>query len=74
MKYGYLSQIRQRCEDCHHAIETTRTASAVPFEQWATWLTEDHLDLVWGAPFLCKTGIMPYFDAADTRVPSLRRI
>ncbi len=69
-----LDVFRKRCEDCHHAIETTRTADAVSFEHWETWLTENRLDLVWGAPFLCKTGITPYPDVAGTRVPSLRRV
>jgi hypothetical protein len=69
-----LGIFRQRCEDCHHPVKTTRSASAVSFKNWETWLTEDNRDLVWGAPFLCKTGIRPYPDSTGTRVPSLRRI
>jgi len=69
-----LGIFRQRCEDCHHAIKTTRSQSAVSFENWETWLTAENRDLVWGAPFLCKTGIRPYPDSTGTRVPSLRRV
>jgi hypothetical protein len=69
-----LGIFRQRCEDCHHPVKTTRSPSAVFFKNWETWLTAEDRDLVWGAPFLCKTGIRPYPDSTGTRVPSLRRI
>ncbi len=69
-----LGVFRDRCEDCHQAIESTREGKSVPFDVWETWLTEENDDLVWGAPFFTKTGMTPYFDISGTRVPSLRRV
>ena len=69
-----LAIFRDRCEDCHQAVPTTRGASGVPFDDWDDWLEDPKRDLVWAAPFYYKTGIEPYFDPAGTQVPSLRRI
>jgi hypothetical protein len=69
-----LKVFRDRCEDCHQAIPSTREQRNIPFDQWDAWLTTENRDLVWGAPFYTKTGITPYFDTAGTRVPSLRRV
>lgn len=70
-----LSVFRRRCADCHQALTSTREEGRViPMEEWRAWLETDGKDLVWGAPFLSKTGIEPYVDRAGARVPSLRRI
>lgn len=70
-----LEVFRDRCSHCHQPLTSTREdGQAIPFEQWESWLEDPDKDLVWGAPFLSKTGIHPYVDAAGARVPSLRRI
>lgn len=69
-----MAVFRDRCADCHQPIRSTRTEDGVKFEEWTPWLTDEKLDLVWGAPFFSRTGITPYVDPAGARVPSLRRI
>ena len=69
-----LGVFRNRCENCHQGVSTTRNESGVPFEQWEHWIIDPNKDLIWGAPFYSKTGITPYFDPGGTSVPSLRRI
>ena len=69
-----LLVFREKCVDCHQAIISTRTEKGVPFSDWESWLTEAYRDLIWGAPFMSRTGIRPYVDPAGARVPSLRRV
>ncbi|MEE9144532.1 MAG: hypothetical protein V3U06_07175, partial [Candidatus Binatia bacterium] len=69
-----LMVFRERCEYCHQASISTRKAESLPFEKWQGWLEAEGKDLVWGAPFYSKTGILPYVYKAGARVPSLRRI
>jgi len=82
IKHGALTEdakrglvvFRERCSDCHQAIKSTRTEDGIGFEGWQDWLTNENLDLVWGAPFFARTGVTPYVDSAGSRVPSLRRV
>ena len=69
-----LKVFKERCSDCHQPIRSTRSGHGVEYEQWAHWLTTDHRDLVWGAPFFARTGVTPYVDSSGSRVPSLRRV
>ena len=69
-----LAVFRDRCSDCHQPLESASADTGVEFEQWEQWLTGDHRDLIWGAPFLARTGLKPYAAAAGVRVPSLRRV
>lgn len=69
-----LQVFRQRCEDCHQAVDSLRQAQAVPFDEWPQWLQGEGRDLIWGADFYSRTGIRPYVDPAGARVPSLRRV
>ena len=70
-----LRVFRDRCSSCHLPIRTTRDeTSRAPFEEWAEALSSPDSDLIWGAPFLIKTGITPYVSPAGARVPSLRRL
>jgi hypothetical protein len=70
-----LRVFRERCSSCHLPIRTTRNeGSRVPFEEWAAHLSDPNSDLIWGAPFLIKTGIEPYVSPAGARVPSLQRV
>jgi hypothetical protein len=69
-----LSVFRDRCADCHQPLRSTRTGEGVDFDHWSHWLTHENLDLIWGAPFLVRTGVKPYVDPAGARVPSLRRV
>jgi hypothetical protein len=69
-----LLVFRNRCADCHQPLRSTRTGNGVDFAHWARWLTHENLDLIWGAPFLARTGVKPYVDPAGARVPSLRRV
>ena len=69
-----LAVFRERCADCHQPIESTRTGKGIPFDEWEKRLTGEPKDLIWGAPFMARTGIEPYVDPAGARVPSLRRV
>lgn len=69
-----LGVFRERCSDCHQAVQSTRTEGGIPFDQWEAWLTDPDRDLIWGAPFFSRVGIEPYVDPAGARVPSLRRV
>lgn len=70
-----LPVFRRHCADCHQPLTSTREdGRVIPFAEWRAWLESDGNDLVWGAPFLLKTGIEPYVDRAGARVPSLRRV
>jgi hypothetical protein len=69
-----LTVFRDRCSDCHQAVQSTRTESGIPFEEWEEWLLSSDRDLVWGASFFSRVGIKPYVDPAGARVPSLRRV
>lgn len=70
-----LRVFRDRCAACHLPVRTTRDErSRVPFEDWDEALSDTDTDLIWGAPFLMKTGIAPYVSPAGARVPSLRRL
>ena len=69
-----LRVFRDRCADCHQPLRSTRTGNGVAFAHWARWLTHKNLDLIWGAPFLARTGVKPYVSSAGARVPSLRRV
>ena len=69
-----LDVFRDRCEDCHQAVTTTRGAISEPFTRWRGWLEDPNRDLIWASPFYFKTGVTPYFDPGGTQVPSLRRI
>ena len=69
-----LEIFRDNCQDCHQPRTSTQTKLTVPFQDWPRFLLDSELDLVWGASFSTKTGILPYVSKAGTRVPSLRRI
>ncbi|MEN8143558.1 MAG: hypothetical protein ABFS14_01285 [Gemmatimonadota bacterium] len=70
-----LLVFRDRCSICHKPLTSTREdGEFVPYDEWESWLSAPHKDLVWGAPLFAKTGVEPYVSPSGARIPSLRRV